>query len=312
MQADSVSSPVNSSSVGRWTSLGNVNREAVQTWLVLICGLAFTALIYRDSFAWLWRTWSSNDDYSHGKLIPFVSAFILWTHRDRLSDSAADRLSLSLSIGVGAVGLALALRLVGIYTSILTLESLSLIPFLFGLVAIGAGWKVALWATPALLYLTFMIPLPGVLGGKLSGVLQGMATEASLFLLQTLGVPAVAEGNIIQLTNGTIGVAEACSGFRMLYAFFAICVGACLLLDRSWIEKALIVASAIPIAIAVNCIRIAATGLAYEHIDAETAQHVFHDLAGWLMIPLGLVLLFAFLEILRRSIKLDESRYATR
>ena len=310
MHSDTVSNSVNSSAAGHSGAFRD-SRTKVQFWLILIGGLAATAVIYRANFAWLWRTWNSNDDYSHGILIPFVSVFILWTRRDRLESSATgDRLALSFGIGAGAVMLGLMLRLAGIYTSILTLESLSLIPFLFGLVAIVAGWSVALWATPALLYLLFMIPLPGFLGGSLSGVLQSVGTTISVFALQTVGVPAVAHGNVIHLWQGTIGVAEACSGLRMLYAFVALCVGACLIMEKTWLERVLIIASAVPIAIAVNCFRITATGLAYEYSDSETAEHIFHDLAGWLMVPIGFVMLMAVIEILRRLIVTDERELA--
>jgi exosortase len=124
----------------------------------------------------------------------------------------------------------------------------------------------------------------------------------STFVIQILGVPAVASGNIIILSNGEVGVAEACSGIRMLYSFFALTVGACMLIDRTWLEKLLIGLSAIPIAVAANCIRITATALAYEYMSAEFAQKFFHDVAGWLMMPIGFGLLFVVLFLLERLI----------
>jgi exosortase len=201
----------------------------------------------------------------------------------------------------------LVLRLGGIYLRVLTLEGLSLIPFLMGIGSIVLGRSGLRWLAPGACFLVFMIPLPGFLSGQLSGVLQSVATLVSTFALQTIGVPAVAEGNVISLTNGQIGVAEACSGLRMLYAFFALTVGACLLIDRTVVEKAIIVLSAVPIAIAANCVRIIATGAAYEYLDSETAEHIFHDVAGWLMMPLGFVFLLGVLAILDRLIVLEDA-----
>jgi exosortase/archaeosortase family protein len=92
----------------------------------------------------------------------------------------------------------------------------------------------------------------------------------------------------------------------MLYAFFALTVGACMMINRTWTEKVVIGLSAIPIAIVANCIRIIATGIAFEYFDPEIAEHIFHDVAGWLMMPLGFAILLGVLGILDRLIVPDD------
>ena len=188
-----------------------------------------------------------------------------------------------------------------------TLEGVSLIPFILGILTIVLGNQAIRWGTPAVLFLLFMVPLPAFLSGQMSGLLQKIATIVSTFSLQTLGIPAFANGNVISLSSGQIGVAEACSGLRMLYSFFALTVGACMVIDRSSLEKSVIAMTAIPIAIVANCIRITATGVAYQFFEPETAQHFFHDVLGWLMMPLGFTILLGVLAILDRLIVPDES-----
>jgi len=61
-----------------------------------------------------------------------------------------------------------------------------------------------------------------------------------------------------------------------------------------------VVLSAVPIALATNVLRITATGVLHETVGAELANAVFHDLAGWLMMPVALVLLGVELEVLKR------------
>ena len=82
------------------------------------------------------------------------------------------------------------------------------------------------------------------LEGQLGGPLQRITTVASTYLLQTCDVPATATGNVIWLTEGRIGVVEACNGLRMLIAFFAVTIGAALVMRGSLREKAMIVLSA--------------------------------------------------------------------
>jgi exosortase/archaeosortase family protein len=84
----------------------------------------------------------------------------------------------------------------------------------------------------------------------------------------------------------------------MLMVFIAISAAAVIVSDRSRWEKILIFFSAIPIALISNIVRIVATALAYEYADRETADLIFHDLSGWLMMPLAMLLLFLELKII--------------
>ena len=54
-----------------------------------------------------------------------------------------------------------------------------------------------------------------------------------------------------------------------------------------------ILASAIPIALAVNSIRITVTGVLYQVADSEFAERVFHDWAGLVMMPMAMAMLYA-------------------
>ena len=74
------------------------------------------------------------------------------------------------------------------------------------------GWKSLRWAWPSIVFLVFMIPLPGFLANLMGGQLQHVATVASTFVIQTIGISAVAEGNVIYLQISQIGVAEALTG----------------------------------------------------------------------------------------------------
>jgi exosortase len=117
--------------------------------------------------------------------------------------------------------------------------------------------------------------------------LQRVATLASNYALQTLGLPAAAEGNVIHIDKVTIGVVEACNGLGMLFTFIAFAVGTALIVRRHTLDKVLIILSAVPIALAANVTRITVTGLLHVTAGSELAEHVYHDLAGWLMMPLA-------------------------
>jgi MFS superfamily sulfate permease-like transporter len=60
-------------------SQGTIMTNTFQKWMVGI----FVLLIYVPSFLWMWDRWFARDSYySHGILIPFVTAFLIWQKRD--------------------------------------------------------------------------------------------------------------------------------------------------------------------------------------------------------------------------------------
>jgi exosortase len=137
--------------------------------------------------------------------------------------------------------------------------------------------------------------------------LKTTATVCSTFLLQTMGQPALRDGNLILIDEVRLGVVDACSGLKMLMTFAAFSVGAVLLMDRSRFEKFMIVLGIVPIAIAANVIRITATGLSYVIFTNENTRHFLHDLNGYIMMPVGLGLLAVELWVLTRLVMEPDS-----
>jgi exosortase len=165
---------------------------------------------------------------------------------------------------------------------------------------LAGGWSVLGWSWPALAFLAFMVPLPFTIEISLAVPLRRIATELSTYALQTLGCPAVAEGNIILIDDMRLGVEEACSGLGMLMTFFALATALAMIVNAPLRDRLVLIVSAIPIAVGANVIRITATGVAY-HLagkDSELAKLIYHDLAGWLMMPLALAMLWIELKFL--------------
>lgn len=242
--------------------------------------------------------WREDPQYSHGFLVPLFSAYLLWRNRKALA-AGADQprwWGVALFVAGGAV------RLAGYGLYLPWLDLTSLLVCLAGWAATAGGWKTLRAAFPAILFLGFVLPLPYRVQNALAGSLQRTATIISTYLLQTLGVPAIAEGNTIVLSEMRMGIVEACNGLSMLVTFFALATGFAILVRRPWWERVILVISAAPIAVAANVVRITVTGTLYEASQSELAHVVFHDVAGWLMMPLALVMLFAELEFLRRVI----------
>ena len=258
--------------------------------LTLLAGVIFAGAVlwmFWPSLVELAEIWESDPQYSHGYLVPVFALILLWLRRDQCSP--ADMRPCVWGLPVLAAGC--LLRLAGGYYYYFWLDRFALLPVLLGLAVTLGGWRAVRWGWPAIAFLVFMLPLPSRLGMALGGPLQRLGTICSSYLLEVLGFPAVTEGNVILLRNTDLGIIEACSGLRMLITFFAASAAVASLVKRPLGIRLALFLSAVPIAVAVNIIRITLTGVLYETAGQRLAEMVFHDLAGWLMIPMALALL---------------------
>lgn len=276
---------------------------------------------YATTLADVAERWSTDPQYSHGYLVPLFAAVLLWLRRDQLAGaglhqpvaiinrprpipveglSAVTTACLSASWwGLVVLLGAVTMRLWGAYFHFVWLDPLSLLPCLAGACLLLAGRTGLRWAGPAIAFLFFMIPLPYSLANALSGPLQLVATQASTFALQVLGRPAIAEGHVIRLNEVDLGVVEACSGLRMLVVFFALSTAMALVIHRPLWQKVVVCASALPIALFCNILRITLTGVLKENDFGQAADVLFHDVAGWLMMPLAIALLGLELKLFK-------------
>jgi len=261
---------------------------------VVIC-LAWAFLPTLD---WMTEKWSDDPQYSHGFLVPFFSAFLLW----RAAKAGLVLSSPRPLLGGLVLGILVAVRWLAGGLLFHQLDAAALLLSLMAIAVVSGGFQLAKFVAPAVFFLVFMIPLPYELEQNVGGPLKVVATEASTFLLQTLGLPAVSEGHVILIDDVRLGVVDACSGLKMLMTFAAFAVGAVLTLDRTKFEKLMILLGIVPIAVITNVLRITATGVAYTQTADKDLQHVLHDVHGWLMMPVGLALLAGQLWILARLV----------
>lgn len=261
--------------------------------LMLVTGL--TALLIYSYWPGLLNAKSAwnNPQYSHGWIVPLFSAMILFWWRQPVA-------TVPFSARVAGLGLllgSLALRLFAARYRIVTIDMYTFVPALAGAFLLGGGWSMFRWAWGPIGFLIFMYPLPDEATRYLLGPLQTMATAVSTYAIQTLGIDAIREGNQIIVGETQLGVVDACSGLRMLTIFVALSMAIVMLGDQEWYESIVILASAFPIALVVNATRITVTGVMYT-INPELAERIFHDWAGYFMMPLALGLLYALQKLL--------------
>jgi exosortase len=269
------------------------------TWVGAAILLACFFLTYWEpTIKDLWRIWMRSDEFSSGLLVPFLACYVLGSQRHRLSNCTIR----PCLWGIVAFAGAQTMRFFGLWLMYSSAERLSIVMTVIAVILLVFGWRLVLRIWPVLLYLFFMLPLPGRVQTWITQPLQRWATHSAVFGLETLGYNVAREGNIINMNGVRVEVAQACNGLRMLTAFFVIAGLVALLVQRRWWEKLIIIASSIPIAFACNTLRLIITSIAFTVVSVEQWEKAFHDFGGLAMMPLALALIVAELWLLSHLI----------
>ena len=264
------------------------------------------AFLYKDIFAALVRQWWNDPNFSHGFFVPLLSAYLAWERRDILAALPPKPSWWGLAVMVLAVGI----LLLGTFGAELFLSRSSFIFLLAGLIIFFLGWShfralIFPWA-----FLFLMVPIPTLILNEITLPLQFLASNLGASLLRLVGVPVLREGNVIQLPAITLEVVEACSGIRSLVSLITLAIIYGYLLEKDKVIRVLLVASAVPIAIAANALRIMGTGLAGSYWSPDKAEGFFHEFSGWVIFVLSLLMLFAVHRVLRAGARRWHRRHA--
>lgn len=237
------------------------------------------------------QDWAQDENYSHGFLIPLISAYLLWERRQELAEASRDAsgswLGFALCLG------SLAVFAVGRAGAEQFLQRVSLVTFLFGAALWVWGWGMVRATWFPLAFLLFMVPLPYLIYDSVAFPLKLFAARLATESLFYLGVPVFREGNIIHLASQTLEVADACSGIRSLLSLAALGVVYAYFTEAVTWKRLAIIASTVPIAIAANAFRVTGTGILTHYVSPKAAEGFFHTFSGWLVFVVAFVLLFA-------------------
>ncbi len=264
-------------------------------WGGIVLAVCSFALLYRDVVYWMVDDWEMRGDFSHGYLIVPLALWLAWERRDALR---ATPLSPSVSgmIVIVASLFLLAAGTLGVETF---LARLSIVGVIAGAVVFVLGWAhLRLLAFPIGMLL-LMIPIPSIIFNRITLQLQFLASTLGERMLLAAQVPVLREGNVIQLPEMSLQVAEACSGIRSLMSLITIAVLYGYYSERIAWRRAVLVLSAVPIAIVMNGLRIAGTGIAARSYGVAAAEGFSHAFSGWLIFVASLGLLVGAHESLR-------------
>jgi exosortase len=229
-----------------------------------------------------------------------LAVYFAWERRQRL---AAVRLGPSV-IGAAIVALGLAMLVAGLLGAELFLTRASMIVVLAGGLLFVLGWPALRVLSFPVLFLLLMVPIPAIIFNEIAFPLQLLASRVGEVTLAAMSIPVLREGNIIELAQIRLEVAEACSGIRSLISLLTLAIVYGYFTDPRPFVRGLVAISAVPIAIVANAARVAGTGVAAHYYGAAAADGFFHTFSGWLVFVVAFLLMLAstrlFLHLLPR------------
>jgi exosortase D (VPLPA-CTERM-specific) len=271
------------------------------------------AFLYVLVLTKLLQDWWTDENYSHGLLVPFVIGYIVWLEFPLLKKNLTKS---NIWLGLAAIISAILMLLAGTLGAELFVQRISLIVMLAGIVVYFYGIKLLRLLVVPFLLLLLAIPIPQIIFNKFAFPLQIWASQLAIFGIRIFGVPSVREGNVIELLpRGAVEVArlevvEACSGIRSLMTLMtlALVLWYFTKADRKfeWSRAGILMFSAIPIAIITNSARVTSTAILTYNYGKQTAE-TWHDISGWLVYLVALILLWA-VNVVCKKIQSPESQ----
>lgn len=286
-------------------------------WQPLLIAAALLFL-YAAVLERLVQTWWTDENYSHGLLIPFLIGYLVWLEAPDLEK--LEKRGVTAFGGLIVAG-SIFLLLLGTLGAEVFSQRISLLTMLVGVVLYFFGWRVLRQLVVPFILLALAIPIPTIIFNQIAFPLQLLATDLAVWGVRLFAIPAVKFGNVIEILplgasqSVMLEVVEACSGIRSLmtlvslalvYAYFTSARKKELPAfwrDFNFWRAVILMFAAVPVAVLTNAARVTATVLIAFEYGGEAAKGFIHGVSGWIVYVAALLLLLLAAFVIDRTAK---------
>ena len=265
-------------------------------WLVFVLLIGGFALLYVPAYADLARTIWATDEQGHGPIILAVSAWLIYVKRHEVAAMPAAPLPW---LGWPLLVFALLLYAVGRSQDIIMFEISSQIVLLVAVLLLFLGRQAlrVLWFP--LLFMIFMIPLPGALVAAVTAPLKSAVSAVASNLLYQLGYPVGRTGVIMTVGPYQLLVADACAGLNSMFTLEALgMLYMNLMKYTSPTRNIALGLLLVPIAFAANIVRVMILVLVTYHFGDAAGQGFVHGFAGMVLFMVALAMMLVLDKLL--------------
>ena len=266
----------------------------------ILVGVAFF-LLYIPVFYKAATSYWELEEHAHGPIILSVVIWLIWSKRSELFQPGSKPIPI---LGILALVFGLLFYVLGHAMDVALFEIGALIPILGGTVLAMRGWTTlrAFWFP--LLFIIFMIPLPGTFTDALTGPLKQHVSVIAEQVLYGVGYPIARNGVTLTVGQYQLLVADACSGLNTMFSLSALGALFMYMTARpSKLHNIIMLISILPIAFVANVIRVLVLILITYHFGDAAGQGYLHGSAGIVLLIVALATLLTLDTILARIIR---------
>jgi len=272
---------------------------ALATGLLILC---FAVPLWQ-----LIRFAMTSELYSFILLIPFISLYLVWSKRQKLS--AVPPFDHGLTAGfltAGAVVLlvywfVLRSRLKGVEDEYLAVMMLAFLFFFLGVCGRFFGREFLRANVFPLTFLLFMVPIPAVAVSRIDAFLQSGSAVVAGGFFTVAGTSYLQDGLVFQLPDITQKIAPECSGIHSSLVLLVTSLLAAYFFLRTPWKRALFILVVVPLGILRNGFRVFTIGELCVHVSPRMIDSPIHHKGGPVFFVLSLIPLFILLVVLQKS-----------
>jgi exosortase B len=236
------------------------------------------------------QIWQS-DEQGHGPIIGAVSFWLMWTRRRAVVDAPYKPANL---LGSALFVVAMVFYALGRSQQIIQGEVLGIIIAGAALLLLLRGVQALRAVAFPLIFLLFLVPLPGVLVQAMTIPLKTAVSYVAEVLLHWAGYPIARSGVILSVGPYQLLVADACAGLNSLFTLEALGLLYLNLLGyTSKLRNLTLAILVVPISFVANVIRVIILILVTYHLGDEAGQGFVHTFAGMVLFVVGLSMMLA-------------------
>lgn len=269
--------------------------EPFRVALIVLAGVVAVFWPLMRTFPDLWM--SEDGYYSHGFLVPLISAYIVfrWWPRIRTTPVKPGYVALLFLLPLAWIGVA------AVVADFRTFASVALLGTMLASVWFVAGFRWMLVLAGPILYLGFAFPMWSAIIDKYTLPLQLLSSEVAYQILNIFGFSPLRgtgpDATIVYLSNFTLDVGVPCSGLKLVLAVTAFSAFFIMIGGLQWWKNLIVLAIVLPLCLFINGLRIALIGIVGDRYGSD-AGHAFHDYSGYITLLLCFFILFKLVRLL--------------
>lgn len=254
-----------------------------------LLAVGLVAVVLPTLYSLATQSWTQEQGV-HGPLVLATAVWLVWRSWDQIvAEAVPGNMAIAVPVLlVGTLGYAF-----GRAFGFLMIEAAALLLSLLAIAYAFVGYKVLRKMWFPIVYLGFLIPLPGWILDTLTQPLKMLVSEVVTAILGAVGYPITHVGVTLYIAQYQLLVEDACAGLNSIISLTAVGLFYIYLLHNASGRYALLLlAFLLPIAVAANVVRVIILVLLTYHFGNEVAQGYLHDFAGIVTFVSALLLIF--------------------